>query len=188
VKTTEHGKIPDNAFIYLIYSADILGTEKEIESMGPFRKAPDHGPYAKPMPGEWFETEGDDQYQFGYLADEGGNPDFYPAGYADAEGVAEPQEGEAVGIGRHRKWVAHLTLADWLVVAETLVIELDENYLPESYEETAGAITEFGLLPAISIDNTDGWTPTRVIDSNIFMSVGVPDPDFDPDDDTPEAA
>jgi len=182
-KTVEYGKIPENAFIYLIYSADILGTEKEIEAMGPFRKAPDHGPYAKPMPGEWVETEGDDQYQFGYLASEGGDPDFFPAGYADAEGVAEPEEGEAVGIGRHRKWVAHLTLADWLTVANTLCIDLDDNHLPESYEETMGSLTEVGLIPAIAIDNTDGWSPTRVIDSSIYMSVAVPDPD-----DTPEAA
>lgn len=187
MKTTKYGKIPEDAFIYLIYSADILGTEKEIEAMGPFRKAPDHGPYAEPMAGEWVQTEGDEQYEFGYLASEGNNTDFFPAGFADAEGVAEPEEGEAVGLGRHRKWVAHLSLAEWLVVAEMLVIDLDENHLPEMYEETMGSLTEFGVLPAISIDNTEGWSPTRVIDSSIFMSVGVPDPDYT-DDDTPEAA
>jgi hypothetical protein len=184
VKTTDYGKIPTDAYIHLIYSADILGTADEIEGMGPFRKAPDHGPYAKPMPGDWVETEGDEQYDYGYLADEANNPDFYPAGYADREGVAEPQEGEAVGLGRHRKWVGWLTLVDWLAVAEMLCIELDDNHLPERFEETMGALTEVGLIPAIAIDNTDGWSPTRVIDSSIYMSVAVPDPD----DDTPEAA
>jgi hypothetical protein len=182
MKTVEPGKIPADAFIYLIYSADILGTEEEIDGMGPFRKATARAPFATPFPGDWLQTEGDDQYDYGYLASECNNPDYFPAGYADAEGVAEPQEGEAVGIGRHRKWVGLLTRQDWLTVAERLCIELDDNFLPENYEDTMGAITEYGVIPAIAIDNTDGWTPTRVIDSNIFMSVAVPDPD------QPEAA
>jgi len=138
------------------------------------------------MPGDWHETEGDDQYDFGYLASECNDADYFPAGYADREGVAEPQEGEAVGRGRHRKWVGLLSLPIWLRVAEMLCIELDDNHLPERSEDTMGALTEFGHIPAIAIDNTDGWSPIQVIDSTIYMSVAVPDPDYT--DDTPEAA
>ena len=176
MNTVEPGKIPPDAFIHLIYSADILGTEEEIDGMGPFRKVTARAPYAKPMPGEWVQTEGDEQYDYGYLGDECENPEYFPAGYADAEALAEPQEGEPFGLGRHRKWVGFLTLADWLIVAEMLVIDLDDNHMPVSYEETMGAITEVGVIPAIAIDNTDGWSPLQVIDSSIYMSIAVPDP------------
>jgi hypothetical protein len=183
VKVTEPGKMPEDALVFLIYSADILGTEDEIETMGPFRKPTRVMPHAEPFPGDWQQTEGDEQYEYGYLGNESGNHEYFPAGFADAEGLAEPQDDEPVGIGRHRKWVGYLNRDQWEWVAERLCIDLDEDtFLPVEFENTMGAITEWGVLPAIAIDNTEGWNPTQVIDSTIFMSVGVSDPN------EPEAA
>jgi hypothetical protein len=182
-ETTKLGTIPDNAIILLIYSADILGAADEIDSMGPFRKANDYHPYAEPFPGHWTQTEGDEGYQYGYLGNESGNARFFPAGYADSEGVAAPQHNEEVGEGRHRKWVGELTLDEWIVVAGMLVIDIDDRYLPVEFDDSLGAITEYGHIPALAIDNTEGWSPMTVIDSTIYMSIGIP-----VDDDTPEAA
>lgn len=179
--------IPEDALIHLIYSADILGETREIEGMGPFRKVPEHGAYATPMPGEWAETEGDEQYDLGYLGDESGDATFYPYGFLDAEGLTEaddaPDEdlerGVVHGLGRHRKWVGNLTRDEWLACAERLCIDLDDEGMPIDYDATMGALTVIDghpmRLPAVSIDNTEGWTPTRVIDSRIYMSVLVPE-------------
>lgn len=148
--------------VYVIYSADILGTDAEIDSMGPLRTATDRHPYATPFPGEWVQTEGDEQYEYGYLADHGGDPDYRAA-----------DEG---GEGRHRKWVAELTPADWHATAAALCIDLDANGMPENYEDTLGSITEYGHIPAVAVDNTEGWSPTRVVDSMLYLSFALSEP------------
>lgn len=149
------------ASVYVIYSADIVGREDEIDGMGPFRKAPDHGAYAQPFPGEWVQTESDSEYGYGYLADEDLRPDWLPV-----------DEG---GDGRHRKWVAELSLADWREVAEQLCIELEPNGLPEHYNETMGSLTEYGAIPAVAVDNNEGWSPIRVVDSMLYVSFALID-------------
>lgn len=155
--------------VYVIYSADILGREDEIEGMGPFRKAPEHGAFAKPFPGEWVQTEGDDQYEYEYLVDDDRHRAHYlPAGEV-FEG-ADPDDERFIGEGRHRKWVAELTIDEWREVADALCIGLHPNGVPIKYGETLGSITEHGRLAAVAVDNTEGWSPIDVIDSNLYVS------------------
>ena len=59
--------------------------------------------------------------------------------------------------GRHRKWVAMLNFEQWLDFADNYCIELHPNGMPIEYNDTMGSLTEFGLLPAIAISNTEGW-------------------------------
>lgn len=160
--------------VYVIYSADILGSERDIEGMGPFRKAPEHGDYAESFPGEWVQTEDDSNYEYGYLGDEGGDARFYPAGFADSEGTKEPDEDDdEYGEGRHRKWVGDLTIDEWRRVASQLCIDIHPNGVPERAEETMGAITEYGHLDAVAVLNTEGWEPTEVIDSSLYVSFAL---------------
>jgi hypothetical protein len=157
--------LPQGSIFYVIYSADILGSDREIDGMGPFRSADREAPYATPFPGKWTQTEGDEQYDYGYLADEdeGRNLAYLPAD--------EHDEGE----GRHRKWVAELTLEDWQTVARALCIDIEDDGMPTEYTDTMGSITEYGHIPAVAIDNTEGWTPTRVIDSMLYVSIMLPE-------------
>jgi hypothetical protein len=151
--------------VYIIYSADILGTDAEIDSMGPLR-APSHTyPHAAAFPGRWVQTEGDEEYGYGYLADEGGDEDYRAA--------------DDGGQGRHRKWVAELTPDDWHATADALMIDLDPNGLPEKYDDTLGSITEYGHIPAVAVDNTEGWSPTRVIDSMLYLSFALSEPELE---------
>lgn len=165
--------------VYVIYSADVLGSDREIDGMGPFRVAPDHGPYARPMPGDWVLTEGDEQYDYEYLGDESGDPSYYPAGAFDSQGLEtvdtiDPDDPRAdstdYGEGRHRKWVAELSLADWRACADMLCIDLDARGVPEEYDDTCGSITEYGHIPAVCVRNDEGWSPTNVIDSSLYVS------------------
>ena len=76
-------------------------------------------------------------------------------------------------MGRHRKWVGMLTFEQWEAFARNYCIDLHENGMPEHYEETMGSLTEFGHLPAICIDNTEGWGDNfgdPVIDSSFYCS------------------
>lgn len=66
-------------------------------------------------------------------------------------------EDEPVGMGQHRKWVGELSIEDWRVFARAYNIDLLDNDLPEDYSETKGSLTEHGHLPAISVDNSEGW-------------------------------
>lgn len=179
-ETTTDLQAPTHA--YVIYSADILGTTEEIDGMGPFRVASRSYPYSTPLVGDWTLTEGDESYDYGYLGDESGDATFYPYSKLDAEGLVDAddadehdlQNGVVHGLGRHRKWVAELTLEQWQAVASALCIELeDDGYTPRDYEETLGSITEHGHLDAVCVDNTEGWTPTRVIDSSLYVSFGT---------------
>jgi hypothetical protein len=76
-------------------------------------------------------------------------------------------------MGRHRKWVADLTFEQWEAFASNYCIELHDNGMPVDYTDTMGSLTEFGLLPAISVDNTEGWGDNfgdPVIDSSFYCS------------------
>ncbi len=105
---------------YVIYSFDLTAdaSSATIEMM-------------RPKVGEWVETEGDDQYEFDYLADECGDEN-----YRD---------------GRHRKYVAELTETELAAfVDDVFGYSLDEAR--ERSEPTMGSITEFGHLPAYSLN------------------------------------
>lgn len=155
--------------VYIIYSADILGVPSEIEEMSPVKRLPEQAD-------AWDQTEGDEQYDFGYLGDED-RVSYYPFGYLDREGLEPAEEGQPCGEGLHRKWVGDLSREQWLAFADAFCIDLDDNELPRDYEPTMGSITEYGHLPAISVDNTEGWTPTNVIYSTMYCSfAGEPDP------------
>lgn len=152
------------------------------------------------------QTEDDDQYDYGYLGKESRPPDvrYFPYGYTDPEGIDEPAEctecfgmgtaqdaygshpcrecdgrGTAeAGQGQHRKWTADLSRAEWLIFADAYLIDLDENGYPREYEETMGAITEYGHLEAISYDNREGWNSgygDPVLDSRFYISFAYPE-------------
>lgn len=171
--------------VYVIYSADILGPEQAIEGMSPARHlaagytaGSDDERAGQEVASRFTLTEGDDQYDYGYLGDESGNASYYPAGYTDKEGLDEPGEDtpeERIGEGRHRKWVAELTCAEWLLFADRYIIDVDERGLPVDYEDTLGSLTEYGCLPAIAVDNSEGWGHPAygngyVIDSQFYLS------------------
>lgn len=106
--------------------------------------------------GRLHQTEGDEAYDYNYLSEECGD-DRYENGY-------------------HRKWAGLLSLEDWLKFADAYGIDLDDDGVPERYEETMGSITDLGHLPAISVDDSEGWNSGYedggVIDSNIYISIG----------------
>lgn len=109
---------------------------------------------------ELAQTEGDEQYDFRYLAEETG---------AGEESVYWD--------GFHRKWAGELTWERWLEFADAYLIDLDDDGIPERYNETMGSITEFGHIPAISVDDTEGWSYCgEVIDSNIYVSIAECEP------------
>lgn len=75
--------------------------------------------------------------------------------------------------GRHRKWVADLTFDQWLDFASNFCIDLLPNGMPIEYNDTLGSLTEYGHIPAIAVDNTEGWgdmSGDPVIDSNFYCS------------------
>lgn len=149
--------------VYIIYSADVVSESvSDIERMDP-KHILDGYPDSeerRAIVEAFTETEDDDQYEYGYLGNESGDVRYFPYGYLDSEGLEECEsEDDSVprGLGQHRKWVAELTVEQWRIFADAFQIELDESGLPTSYEHTAGSITEHGLLPAITVDNTEGW-------------------------------
>lgn len=104
----------------------------------------------------WTRTEGDEQYDYGYLADECGDDEYR----AVVDG----------GEGRHVKYVAELSAAEFYRWCEANFVELDDSGMPEDYNETMGSLTKYGWLAAIAVDLTEGWSPTRVIDSSAYIS------------------
>jgi hypothetical protein len=77
--------------------------------------------------------------------------------------------------GPHRKWVGELTWDEWLRFAERYCIDLDDDGMPEHYDHTLGSLTEFGHIPAIRVDNTEGWNSGMddggVLDSSFYISM-----------------
>lgn len=148
-------------------------------------------------------TEGDEQYDFGYLADEIGERECM---MCDGDGGSSPWQSEpgyarwsvehggigpitacegcggtgleesAYRHGHHRKWVGLLPGNRYEEFAEAFMIDLGEDGLPERHEETMGSLTEYGMIPAVSVDDTEGWGSGwdgpngGVIDSNIYIS------------------
>lgn len=192
---------------YIIYSADVLSDyEAAIDRMSPASHMPAgfrEGSYrrrAREIVASRFAlTEGDDQYDYGYLGDEHTPPQvrYYPAGYTDKEGTEEPAECTeclgmgteqdaygghdcqhcegrghvAAGQGRHRKWVGGLTGAEWRIFADAYLIDLDERGMPTEYNETMGSLTaEHGRIPAIAVDNTHGWQGGNADDAEVIDS------------------
>ena len=98
----------------------------------------------------------------------------------------EPDE-DARGQGQHRKWVAELTGEEWLAFAGAYLIGLDEDGMPEEYGETLGSLTaEYGLLPAVCVENGEGWddySGSQVIYSTFYVSLGyIGGPDISADE------
>lgn len=151
--------------VYVIYSADTVADSPAfIESMAPAKR---HN--ASEFADAFVQTEGDEEYGFGYLADGPGRDEFRP--YADRENEDD------VGNGMHRKWVGELTREQWRAFAEGYCIDLDEDDLPTDFMDTMGSITEYGHIPAVAVDNTEGWGCSywgyeAVIDSQFYLSFG----------------
>ena len=130
---------------YIILSADWL----------------DGSPYGDPVQlgpdaDAWTQTEDDEWYDYGYLASGCGSDEYR----AIADG----------GLGRHVKYVAELSGPAFMRWAEANCVELDKSGMPEDYTDTMGSLTEYGALAAVAVDLTEGWSPTRVIDSSAYVS------------------
>jgi hypothetical protein len=202
-------KFPDQPFaaVYVIYDADVLScTARLIEEMSPAEHMtagvsdPVRLAERQAIAARFTQTEGDEQYDYAYLGKESSPPQvrFFPYGAIDADGTmpgdnetdpddeyCEPETGE----GQHRKWVAELTREEWLIFAGMYLIDLDEAGYPADYEETMGAITEYGHLEAVSVDNREGWHggphDGEVIDSGFYISFAFAE---DPGEDARELA
>lgn len=166
------------AAVYVIYSADAVGPESEINRMGPERHLPAGYAGGRKRVGDivasrFRQTAGDDAYDFGWLAREHHDDRYLPA--ADA-----PDDYDGDGYqGHHRTWAAELNYAEWLVLADRYYIDLDDGGLPVNCGDTLGSLTEYGLLPALVVDNREGWESPgdfSVIDSSFFVSFAVVDP------------
>jgi hypothetical protein len=168
-------EFPGWTHVYVIYDADVVTDYPGfIESMSPARHVP-----AGRRPDEtitaiteaFTQTEGDEQYDFGYLVKEGSSPRYLP--YADRDCQCE-DECTCPNAGMHRKWAGILTREQWRVFADAYCIDLDDSTdLPAEYEPAMGAITEYGHLAAISVDNREGWndyTGSEVIYSTMYLS------------------
>ena len=106
-----------------------------------------------PKHGEWTLTEGDEQYECDWYAEEFGDPSYLH--------------------GKHRKWTGILSEAEfdaWLQ---------DECYADrqdarDSAERTMGSITEFGHLPAYALnDEPMDWNiggVTQVINRQAYVT------------------
>lgn len=174
--------------VYVIYSADVVGSAGDIKRMAPgFHMPAGYGNSSDPEYGfpmrqrmadaaaRFTQTEGDSEYGFDYLAREVSDDAYLAA--AD-----RPEDYEGDGYqGRHRKWTAVLTRDEWELFARAYLIDLDEAGYPEDYEDTGGAVTEYGLLEAVSISNSEGWQDAsgpQFVDSDIYVSFGSePDPE-----------
>lgn len=100
-----------------------------------------------PKVGTWTQTEGDEQYEYDYLAEESGD--------------------ESYRDGKHRKYVATLTteeFEEWLA---------SESWDREDAEPTMGMLTDLGWLPAYALrDDPMGWNVggvTYVIDRRAYV-------------------
>lgn len=199
-----------NPRVYIIYDMSLLDNGNG----NPFKGM---DPTTKEGIGHWIETEDDDNYDYGYLADECGRSSYAAA--ADAEtphfgdevyedikmgygfefhydgadyymkigsapyfeeswakvtdnsgydGMGAWVEGFKIEYidfedvpdkpqGRHRKWCGELSWNEWLRFASEFIIDLDERGYPTHYEQTMGSLTMHGLMPAVAIDNSEGW-------------------------------
>lgn len=183
-------KFPDQRFsaVYVIYDADVRCYRQSfIEQMSPGVHMPaGHNGLRQRVreivASRFEQTEGDEQYDFGYLGKETGNVSYYPYGAVDAEGTYpdDDYDGET-GEGQHRKWVGELTRAEWIIFADSYSIDLDDAGYPAEYEETAGSLTMIDGQPvhleAVSVDNTEGWNDLHgtVIHSDMYISFGYPE-------------
>lgn len=78
----------------------------------------------------------------------------------------------------HRKWVGELTPEQWESFAGRYCIDLDDDGIPSEGGETLGSMTEYGLIPAVSVDNTEGWGAPDVgthpvYDSRMYVSIAT---------------
>jgi hypothetical protein len=175
-------QFPDQRFtsVYVIYDADVTAySESFIERMAPASHMPaGHSGLRKRVreivASRFTQTEGNEQYDYGYLGKDGGNPDYFPYNAIDAGGTLpdDDYEGET-GNGQHRKWVGELTRSEWLIFADAYYITLDDAGYPAEYEETMGSLTEHGHLEAVSVQNREGWNDasgSSVIDSTMYVS------------------
>jgi hypothetical protein len=161
---------------YIIYSADVISDSSHfIERMSPAEHMPaGHNGKGRAererIAAKFVQTESDEQYDFGYLAKEGSGPEYLPY---------EPG-GDGPGQGQHRKWAAELTAGEWRIFADSYLIDLDPNGIPEDYEDTLGSITEYGVIPAVSVSNREGWEDASgsiVIDSCMYVSFEMDGPE-----------
>lgn len=219
--------------VYVIYDADVLSyRESFIEAMSPAAHLPAGYPdgwrkrVREIVASRFVQTEGNEQYDFGYLGKEHNPPhvSYFPYGAIDERGTLPEdacerdqatcarcgerirfaegawldntdgegdtddygQDGEhepVTGQGQHRKWVAELSRAEWLIFAHSYCIDLDADGYPAQYEETMGSLTEHGHLEAVAVDNRDGWQDGHgeVISSQMYVSFAYPqDPDGEP--------
>lgn len=175
--------------VQVVYTASILGSDSEIERMGPAQHLP--AGYRKPdeaagwhgykyrvgevVASRFAQTAGDEMYDFGYLAAEHDGDERY----LPARDMPDDYEGDGY-LGRRRIWVGNLSYPEWRVFADRYIIELDERGLPAGdYEDVWGGPSWDGPVQ-VSVDNTDGWESPRalghVIDSSFqlaFMFAGT---------------
>lgn len=198
---------------YVIYSVDLMRNEDSLAGqMDPNRiGATDGRAGAVSLEGRWVETEGDEQYDFGYLAEELGTrhacrlcngegchehnfmaPDGWvgvgvtnvSTSYHGERYVTELRpcercggsghEGSAYSEGIHRKWVVDdLNHEEFLALANDRGWDLDDDDRPTRYEDTMGSITEYGHLPAVAIDDQEGWSyGGEVIYAQFYVTIG----------------
>jgi len=179
--------------VYVIYHASVVADGPQfISRMSPAKHMPagrngERKAECVRVAALFDQTEDDGQYDYGYLGNEHSprRPRYYPAGYTDAEGTTEADDDtpeDRVGCGYHRKWTGELSRDEWLLFADCYLIDLDDAGYPERYEETLGAITEYGRLEAVSVDNSEGWNDHSgpdFIESGFYVSFAYPaPPDF----------
>ncbi len=187
---------------YIIHSADTTRDgEDTLEHMAR-RVAPFLAPDAESEFGLEL-TEGDEQYEYAYLGegrdgewcsmcggDGGSSPWESQTGYwrysVEMGGIGPITACEMCGgtgleessyqHGHHRKWAGLLPGDRYEEFMEAYLIDLDDDGLPTNYCETMGSMTGYGILPAISVDDAEGWGSAwtgpngGVIDSNIYIS------------------
>jgi len=112
---------------------------------------------------EWLKVTGEQDWN------ESGSAEVWEVEVEEVETEDVPER----PMGRHRKWVALLTFDQWQAFANNYCIDLHDNGMPKQYVDTMGSITEYGHLPAICVENTEGWGDNfgdPVIDSNFYCS------------------
>jgi hypothetical protein len=151
--------------VYIIYDADVLGSEADINRMSPHAHLPSGYRGYRKRVGEivasrFTQTEDDDQWDYAELGDDDR--------WLSAADIPDDYEGDGYQ-GRHRKWVAELTRSEWLIFADRYNVDLNSRGFPLYYEDTMGSITEYGHLDAVSVDNSEGWGS---FDGPAFVSSG----------------
>lgn len=209
---------------YVIYSIDLTRDAEHMLGRGWLdpNGIPRHTGETLSLDGLWRQTEGDEQYEYDYLADElegSGRPCRTCNGVgATEEEFTAPEDFVGVGIvgtfgnawlhsedrshvsrdhifvrelrpcetcggsgdlaavfrnGWHRKWVAELTHDEYLMLAKDRCWELDDDDRPKEYTDTMGSITEHGHLPAIAIEDDEGWSYNgEIIMAQFYLTMG----------------